>query len=244
MQKRANSSELFSDLATAARLVSWPDQADRVSRVQQCTKALDQRRSGGHHEALRAEGQRCPGAGAGCGVENGGKLAGSDQCDPGAAVRLSAGRAGPHWDSLPDDRSGTNAGQAPEIHRETLQRAPRPKPKTCNGNEKRPRCNTGDKTASRGPSEQENDNRKTASEYFDLVALHLPIILRLCFACPFGRVREKCRSILELVRKRELPAPVPMVLGPSSFIQPSQLPFMGTCNEKVSVALRSEKTVS
>ncbi|KAH1002888.1 hypothetical protein HUJ04_008922 [Dendroctonus ponderosae] len=93
---------------------------------------------------------------------------------------------------------------------------------TCNGNEKRPRCNTGDKTASRGPSDRENDNRKTASEYFDLVALHLPIILRLCFACPFGRVREKCRSILELVRKRELPAPVPMVLGPSSFIQPSQ----------------------
>lgn len=37
-------------------------------------------------------------------------------------------------------------------------------------------------------------------EYLDLVALHLPIILRLSISCPFVNVREKCRHILEIVQ--------------------------------------------
>lgn len=61
--------------------------------------------------------------------------------------------------------------------------------------EKRPRCNTGDKTASRSPSRS-----RASKEYYALVALHLPVILRLCFACPFRKVREKCRGVLEMIR--------------------------------------------
>ncbi|XP_066250679.1 sestrin homolog [Euwallacea similis] len=93
------------------------------------------------------------------------------------------------------------------------------------GNEKRPRCNTGDKIASRGPN-------PVTKEYLSLVSLHLPVILRLCFACPFRKVREKCRGILEVVRGKGLPVPSPRVMGPSSFVQFSELPFMGTCDEK------------
>lgn len=37
-------------------------------------------------------------------------------------------------------------------------------------------------------------------EYLDLVALHLPIILRLSLSCPFLNVREKCQHILEIVQ--------------------------------------------
>lgn len=37
-------------------------------------------------------------------------------------------------------------------------------------------------------------------EYMDLVALHLPIILRLSINCPFANVREKCKQILQIVR--------------------------------------------
>lgn len=37
-------------------------------------------------------------------------------------------------------------------------------------------------------------------EYLDLVALHLPIILRLSISCPFINVREKCQHILEIVQ--------------------------------------------
>lgn len=74
---------------------------------------------------------------------------------------------------------------------------------TGNFNEKRPRCNTGDKTASRSPNQPRDvdcQTREVPSEYFDLVALHLPIILRLCLACPFGKVREKCQGIFDVVR--------------------------------------------
>lgn len=39
-------------------------------------------------------------------------------------------------------------------------------------------------------------------EYLDLVALHLPIILRLSLSCPFVNVREKCQHILEIVQVR------------------------------------------
>lgn len=38
------------------------------------------------------------------------------------------------------------------------------------------------------------------SEYLDLVALHLPIILRLSLSCPFMNVREKCQHILDIVQ--------------------------------------------
>lgn len=38
------------------------------------------------------------------------------------------------------------------------------------------------------------------SEYLDLVALHLPIILRLSIGCPFVNVREKCQHILDIVQ--------------------------------------------
>lgn len=41
-------------------------------------------------------------------------------------------------------------------------------------------------------------------EYLDLVALHLPIILRLSLSCPFVNVREKCQHILEIVQVRVL----------------------------------------
>lgn len=41
-------------------------------------------------------------------------------------------------------------------------------------------------------------------EYLDLVALHLPIILRLSISCPFVNVREKCQHILEIVQVSEL----------------------------------------
>lgn len=37
-------------------------------------------------------------------------------------------------------------------------------------------------------------------EYMDLVAFHLPIILRLSLNCPFANVREKCQHILEVVQ--------------------------------------------
>lgn len=40
------------------------------------------------------------------------------------------------------------------------------------------------------------------SEYLDLVALHLPIILRLSISCPFINVREKCQHILDIVQVR------------------------------------------
>ncbi|KAL1517737.1 hypothetical protein ABEB36_001468 [Hypothenemus hampei] len=88
-------------------------------------------------------------------------------------------------------------------------------------NEKRPRCNTGDKTASRCSEVCNQEivvDREVPDEYFDLVALHLPIILRLCLACPFGKVREKCRGILKVIKARGLPIPFPSVLGPSEFI--------------------------
>lgn len=40
-------------------------------------------------------------------------------------------------------------------------------------------------------------------EYVDLVALHLPIILRLSISCPFANVREKCQHILDVVQVRD-----------------------------------------
>ncbi|XP_030760773.1 sestrin homolog isoform X2 [Sitophilus oryzae] len=94
--------------------------------------------------------------------------------------------------------------------------------------EKRPRCNTGDETVSKSTIK----GGRTTVQYFDLVALQLPIILRLCFACPFGHVRRKCRRILDMVQDRGLPIPVPLVYGPSKFIPSTELPFLGTCNDK------------
>ncbi|KAK9881551.1 hypothetical protein WA026_016428 [Henosepilachna vigintioctopunctata] len=56
------------------------------------------------------------------------------------------------------------------------------------------------------------------AEYVDLVALHLPIILRLSLSCPFANVRDKCQHILEIVESRGLPIPYPVISGPSAYI--------------------------
>ncbi|XP_008191036.2 sestrin homolog [Tribolium castaneum] len=69
-------------------------------------------------------------------------------------------------------------------------------------------------------------------EYLDLVSLHLPIILRLSISCPFINVREKCQHILEIVQSRGLPIPYPVISGPSAYIDPEELPPLGTFNEK------------
>ncbi|KAF2898934.1 hypothetical protein ILUMI_07248 [Ignelater luminosus] len=71
-------------------------------------------------------------------------------------------------------------------------------------------------------------------EYLELVTLHLPIILRLSLSCPFVNVREKCQHILDVVQRRGIPVPYPLILGPSAYIDPDELPPLGTYNEKVS----------
>lgn len=45
-----------------------------------------------------------------------------------------------------------------------------------------------------------NNQVNIPKEYFDLVTLHLPILLRLSLSCPFINVREKCRHILDIVK--------------------------------------------
>lgn len=49
-----------------------------------------------------------------------------------------------------------------------------------------------------------NPVSEVPKEYLDLVALHLPIILRLSISCPFINVREKCQHILEIVQVSSL----------------------------------------
>lgn len=78
-----------------------------------------------------------------------------------------------------------------------------------------------------------NSMNDIPKEYVDLVTLHLPIILRLSISCPFANVREKCQHILEVVQSRGLPIPYPVILGPSAFIDPEELPPLGTYNEKI-----------
>ncbi|XP_025834302.1 sestrin homolog, partial [Agrilus planipennis] len=69
-------------------------------------------------------------------------------------------------------------------------------------------------------------------EYLDLVTLHLPIILRLSLSCPFVNVREKCEHILDVVKRRGLPVPYPLIHGPSAYINADELPPLGNFNEK------------
>ncbi|XP_015436881.1 PREDICTED: uncharacterized protein LOC107192189 [Dufourea novaeangliae] len=57
-----------------------------------------------------------------------------------------------------------------------------------------------------------------ANKYLSLVTLHLPVILRLSVNCPFQNVRIKCAEILEMVKDRGLPVPVPAFDGPSAFV--------------------------
>lgn len=69
-------------------------------------------------------------------------------------------------------------------------------------------------------------------EYMDLVTLHLPILLRLSMSCPFINVREKCHHILDVVKNRGLSIPYPTTHGPSAYIDPEELPHLGTDNDK------------
>ncbi|KOX72062.1 hypothetical protein WN51_00923 [Melipona quadrifasciata] len=61
-----------------------------------------------------------------------------------------------------------------------------------------------------------------ANKYLSLVSLHLPVILRLSVNCPFQNVRIKCAEILEMVKDRGLPVPVPAFDGPSAFVPTSE----------------------
>ncbi|CAL7934334.1 unnamed protein product [Xylocopa violacea] len=73
-----------------------------------------------------------------------------------------------------------------------------------------------------------------ANKYLSLVTLHLPVILRLSVNCPFQNVRTKCAEILEMVKDRGLPVPVPAFDGPSAFVPTSELPDLNNLDEKVS----------
>ncbi|KAM0727436.1 hypothetical protein ACS0PU_006768 [Formica fusca] len=61
-----------------------------------------------------------------------------------------------------------------------------------------------------------------ANKYLSLVTLHLPVILRLSVNCPFQNVRIKCAEILQMVKDRGLPVPVPAFDGPSAFVPLSE----------------------
>ncbi|XP_044011046.1 uncharacterized protein LOC122854454 [Aphidius gifuensis] len=71
-----------------------------------------------------------------------------------------------------------------------------------------------------GPRQQTQPNK-----YLSLVTMHLPVILRLSVNCPFQNVRIKCSEILQLVKDRGLPVPVPTFDGPSTFVPTSEVSF-------------------
>ncbi|XP_066598059.1 uncharacterized protein Sesn [Prorops nasuta] len=75
------------------------------------------------------------------------------------------------------------------------------------------------------------------NKYFNLVMLHLPVILRLSVNCPFRNVRMKCADILEMVKGRGLPVPFPASSGPSSFVPASELPDLNSLDEKTHMLL-------
>ncbi|KAL3284006.1 hypothetical protein HHI36_018176 [Cryptolaemus montrouzieri] len=60
--------------------------------------------------------------------------------------------------------------------------------------------NTGLQTQNQHRKTSVHKMASTSAEYVDLVALHLPIILRLSLSCPFANVRDKCQHILEIVQ--------------------------------------------
>ncbi|XP_078042018.1 sestrin isoform X1 [Augochlora pura] len=76
-----------------------------------------------------------------------------------------------------------------------------------------------------------------ANKYLSLVTLHLPVILRLSVNCPFQNVRIKCAEILEMVKDRGLPVPVPAFEGPSIFVPTSELPDLNNLDEKTHILL-------
>ncbi|XP_018054337.1 PREDICTED: sestrin-3 isoform X1 [Atta colombica] len=76
-----------------------------------------------------------------------------------------------------------------------------------------------------------------ANKYLSLVTLHLPVILRLSVNCPFQNVRIKCAEILQMVKERGLPVPVPAFDGPSAFVPLSELPDLNNLDEKTHVLL-------
>lgn len=76
-----------------------------------------------------------------------------------------------------------------------------------------------------------------ANKYLSLVTLHLPVILRLSVNCPFQNVRIKCAEILEMVKDRGLPVPVPAFDGPSAFVPTSELPDLNNLDEKTHILL-------
>ncbi|XP_043529700.1 sestrin-1 [Frieseomelitta varia] len=76
-----------------------------------------------------------------------------------------------------------------------------------------------------------------ANKYLSLVSLHLPVILRLSVNCPFQNVRIKCAEILEMVKDRGLPVPVPAFDGPSAFVPTSELPDLNNLDEKTHILL-------
>nr|XP_012221931.1 PREDICTED: sestrin-3 isoform X2 [Linepithema humile] len=74
-----------------------------------------------------------------------------------------------------------------------------------------------------------------ANKYLSLVTLHLPVILRLSVNCPFQNVRIKCAEILQMVKDRGLPVPVPAFDGPSAFVPLAELPDLNNLDEKTHV---------
>ncbi|XP_017881716.1 sestrin-1 [Ceratina calcarata] len=76
-----------------------------------------------------------------------------------------------------------------------------------------------------------------ANKYLSLVTLHLPVILRLSVNCPFQNVRIKCAEILEMVKDRGLPVPMPAFDGPSAFVPTSELPDLNNLDEKTHILL-------
>ncbi|XP_011637189.1 sestrin-3 [Pogonomyrmex barbatus] len=76
-----------------------------------------------------------------------------------------------------------------------------------------------------------------ANKYLSLVTLHLPVILRLSVNCPFQNVRIKCAEILQMVKDRGLPVPVPAFDGPSAFVPLSELPDLNNLDEKTHMLL-------
>ncbi|XP_043266249.1 sestrin-1 [Colletes gigas] len=76
-----------------------------------------------------------------------------------------------------------------------------------------------------------------ANKYLSLVTLHLPVILRLSVNCPFQNVRIKCAEILEMVKDRGLPVPMPAFDGPSAFVPTFELPDLNNLDEKTHILL-------
>ncbi|XP_076288753.1 sestrin isoform X1 [Lasioglossum baleicum] len=78
----------------------------------------------------------------------------------------------------------------------------------------------------------EGPKQAQANKYLNLVTLHLPGILRLSVNCPYQNVRIKCAEMVQMVKDRGLPVPVPAFDGPSNFVPTSELPDLNNLDEK------------